>query len=212
MSLSTPDACQLILGHRTNQILISTMSAMRAVDRLSTSHRNLGCVPLMGGAAGLGLGIALARSDEQVVILDGDGSLLMQLGVLATIADQAPSGLLHFVFRNDVWFEGSANIRTPGATKASFAGFAQAAGYPNVRVIGEASSLDAAMPELLASPGPTFVELRIDPEAGDRGPWGTQNPQAEIQAQQFTRMGEEARRLRSMLAGAGHASEPRADK
>lgn len=180
------------------------MSAMRAVDRLSTSDRNLGCVPLMGGAAGLGLGIALARPNEQILVLDGDGSLLMQLGVLATIADQAPSNLVHFVFRNDVWFEGAANIRTPGAGKISFTGLARATGYPNVMEISEAETLEAAMPELLASPGPTLVELRIEPEAGDRGPWGPQNPQAEIRGQQFTRMGEEASRLRSVLAGANH--------
>lgn len=204
MSLSTPDACKTILDHRTNQVLVTTMSAMRAVDRLSASDRNLGCVPLMGGAAGLGLGIALAQPDEQVLVLDGDGSLLMQLGVLATVADQAPSNLVHFVFRNDVWFEGGANIPTPGAGKSSFAGFARAAGYPNAVEFSEADALDAAIPELLTLPGPTFVELRIDPEAGDRGPWGPQNPQAEIKDRQFTRMGEEASRLRSVLAGANH--------
>lgn len=204
MSLSTPDACQVILDHRDDQVLVTTMSAMRAVDRLSTSDRNFGCVPLMGGAAGLGLGIALAQPDEQVLVLDGDGSLLMQLGVLATIADQAPTNLVHFVFRNDVWFEGGANIRTPGAEKASFAGFARAAGYRSVTEFSEPEALETAMPELLVSPGPTFVELRVDAEAGDRGPWGPQNPQAEIRDRQFTRMGEEARRLRSVLAGANH--------
>src|SRR5947199_1153268 len=60
---------------------------------------NIGC---MGGAAALGFGIALARPERRVIVIDGDGSLLMQLGGLASIADAAPQNFYHFVLVNRI--------------------------------------------------------------------------------------------------------------
>ena len=54
----------------------------------------------MGSASSIGLGLAVARPDKKVMVLDGDGSLLMQLGSLVTIAGQSPANLYHFVFAN----------------------------------------------------------------------------------------------------------------
>ena len=62
----------------------------------------------MGGASSLGLGLALARPDRRVIVFDGDGSLLMQLGSLATIAGAAPRNLVHFLFKNGVYHTSGA--------------------------------------------------------------------------------------------------------
>ena len=57
----------------------------------------------MGSASTIGLGIALAQPQRKVIVVDGDGSLLMQLGSLVTIAGAAPANFFHFVFENGVY-------------------------------------------------------------------------------------------------------------
>src|SRR5262249_41701602 len=76
----------------------------------------------------LGLGVALARPDVPVWILDGDGSLAMQLGSLLTIASAAPRRFLHVVLNNGV-YDTSGAQPVPGEGQASFVGLAEAAGY-----------------------------------------------------------------------------------
>src|SRR5215472_3425310 len=57
--------------------------------------------PAMGGHAGLGLGLALARPDKRVMLFDSEGDIQMSLGILATVAEQAPPNLYHFVIENE---------------------------------------------------------------------------------------------------------------
>src|SRR5262245_61119578 len=82
----------------------------------------------MGGASSLGLGMALARPDRRVLVLDGDGSLLMQLGSLATVAGAAPRNLVHFLFKNGVYHTSGAQ-RIPGGLSVDFVMMARGAGY-----------------------------------------------------------------------------------
>ena len=86
---------------------------------------NRGC---MGAAAALGLGIALARPERKVLVIDGDGSLLMQLGGLATIAGSGARNFYHFVLVNGV-YETSGHQPIPAADKVDFAAMALGAGY-----------------------------------------------------------------------------------
>ena len=57
----------------------------------------------MGKASSIGLGIALARPDKKVLVIDGDGSLLMNLGSLVTVANMSPKNLVHFVYQNGTY-------------------------------------------------------------------------------------------------------------
>jgi TPP-dependent trihydroxycyclohexane-1,2-dione (THcHDO) dehydratase len=89
MNMKTIEACEVIQQTAPDAIYVTTMGAMNGMDKLEVDVLSVACVPLMGGAASLGLGIALARPDKTVLVLDGDASLLMELGGLVTVA-QAP--------------------------------------------------------------------------------------------------------------------------
>ncbi len=206
MSMSTSGAAAAIAAHRpSDAVVISTMSTLRAFPPQSPSELNLSCVPLMGGAAGLGLGIALAQPSRTVLVLDGDGSLLMQLGCLATVAGAKPEHFVHFVFANGVWFEGGADFPVPSAEDLDWAALAAAAGYPAVHSFTSQHELDDALDEILTGPSPCFVVLEIDRGLAERPPWGMDSPQEETPDLQFSRMGDEARAIRKVFQADGGA-------
>src|SRR3979411_739826 len=89
---------------------------------------HLDIVGCMGSASTIGLGVALARPERKVIVVDGDGSLLMQLGSLVTIAGAAPSNFYHFVFENGV-YETSGSQPLPAEGKFDLHEMARAAGY-----------------------------------------------------------------------------------
>lgn len=203
MPMSNAEAAQALADHRPPEaIVISTMTTLRTFPAMSPSDLNLSCVPLMGGASALGLGVALAQPDRTVIVLDGDGSLLMQLGSLATVAGAAPSNLHHVLFDNGVWFEGGANLPLPAAGRLDWAAMAAAAGYPEVHDVATVDELRSGLPLWWTSAGPRFIRLAIDSAGTDRSPWSGDNPQGETPDRQFTRMGEEARRIRARLVDA----------
>jgi phosphonopyruvate decarboxylase len=204
MAMSTEAAVSAIAAHRpVDAVAISTMSSLRFFPKMSPNPLNLSCVPLMGGASALGLGIALAQPERQVLVLDGDGSLLMQLGSLATVAGQMPANFVHFVFDNGVWFEGGADFALPAAGRLSWTALAAAVGYSSAHSFGSAERLDAELEALLRLAGPTLVRLEIDRSAADRQPWSGHNPQDETPDSQFSRMGDEARVVREALVSGG---------
>jgi phosphonopyruvate decarboxylase len=93
-----------------------------------------------------------------VLVFDGDGSLLMQLGSLATVAGARPRNLIHFLFKNGVYHTSGAQ-ETPGGLTVDFVTMARAAGYRTATAIGELEDLTRRLPTLLAAEGPSFVEL-----------------------------------------------------
>ena len=114
----------------------------------------------MGSASSIALGIALARPDRKVMVLDGDGSLLMQLGSLATIAGAAPENLYHFVFANGL-HQSTGNQPLPAQGLLDWCGMATAAGYRKAVRIEQAEDLIEQLPGVWAERGPVLVELVI---------------------------------------------------
>src|SRR5437867_8738760 len=88
----------------------------------------------MGLAPSVGLGIAVTQPDRKVVVLDGDGSLLMNLGGLATLARQAPGNLTHIVFDNES-FVSIGGFPTPTSGGVDLAAAARAAGIDDARTV-----------------------------------------------------------------------------
>lgn len=156
--MSRDAALDALARRRDSQVVVSTMTSVRPWRQRSDSDRNLFCLGFMGGASALGLGVALARPDLPVWVIDGDGSLLMQLGSLATIANAAPRKFLHIVMRNEV-YETSGGQPLPAADGLSFAGMAREAGYAHCVRFDDVETFDAELDDLLAMDGPVFVEL-----------------------------------------------------
>src|SRR5438067_2298042 len=93
VTCATEDEASAIAAARGNAICVPTMTTSPAWRTLAPDDLSIGCVGFMGGASSLGLGLALAMPERRVVVFDGDGSLLMQLGSLATIAGATPRNL-----------------------------------------------------------------------------------------------------------------------
>jgi phosphonopyruvate decarboxylase len=134
------------------------MTTAPAWRTIAPGDLSVTCVGFMGGASSLGLGLALARPDRRVLVLDGDGSLLMQLGSLATVAGAAPRNLVHFLFKNGVYHTSGAQV-IPGGLSVDFVMMAKGAGYRAAFVIDTLEDLKRRLPEILTAEGPLFVEL-----------------------------------------------------
>jgi phosphonopyruvate decarboxylase len=156
------DECFRILArHITSEAVVATYSS--AVDWVGISPRALNYTSI--GAMGLdsshGLGLALGRPDKRVVILQGDGSLLMNLGSLVTIAAAAPKNLVHLVAQNDTY---EANGRHPIPTsKVDFASMARAAGYAAAYDFSDLKIFEQQVGHVLDQDGPVFATLHIEP-------------------------------------------------
>lgn len=157
-------AIEALARHRAGCISVATMQAAAPwKDAGQAAQDHLDASGCMGSASSLGLGLALGRPDRKVIVLDGDGSLLMQLGSLVTIASLGARNLYHFVFCNGT-YESSGNQPIPGLGLTDFCALARAAGYSFAARYGDAEKLDRALPEILTELGPALLQLDIDVE------------------------------------------------
>jgi thiamine pyrophosphate-dependent acetolactate synthase large subunit-like protein len=196
MAMTPIDACKAFQEVRGQAIVVCTMTSMNVLDILAPDQPlTLSSVPLMGGAAALGLGIALAQPDRKVIVLDGDSSLLMELGVLSTVVGPSPSNFYHFVFANRVQFNGNFALGLPGEGKADFAAHATAAGYRAASHWETTKDL-SQLGDWLKQPGPRLVELEMEPSPSRLS---ADNPPAQTTDARFTRMGQEAAGIRRVF-------------
>jgi phosphonopyruvate decarboxylase len=152
------DVLRAIAAERGDAIVVPTMTTAPAWRTIAPNDLSVTCVGFMGGASSLGLGLALARPDRRVLVLDGDGSLLMQLGSLATVAGAAPRNLVHFLFKNGVYHTSGAQ-GIPGGLSVDFVMMAKGAGYRTTAVVRDLGDFKRRLRELLDAEGPVFVEL-----------------------------------------------------
>ncbi len=115
----------------------------------------------MGLAVPIALGVALAQPGRRVFALEGDGSLLMQLGCLATVAALAPKNLVIVVMDNGV-YQITGSQPTPAAGHADFVAMARAAGIAQSAWVADEEDFERLIDAALAQEGPTFIAARID--------------------------------------------------
>jgi phosphonopyruvate decarboxylase len=129
---------------------------------LSPSDLNFTFVKAMGQLAPYGLGLALAFPDRRVIVIDGDGGLLMNLGCLVTVANAGPRNLIHLTCNNGM-YETSGGQVIPARERINFPGFARAAGYRAVHQVDNLKEWERLIPRLLSAEGPVFVNLIVAP-------------------------------------------------
>jgi len=158
MALKPEDVLRAIAAARGDAICVPTMTTSPAWRTLAPDDLSIGCVGFMGGASSLGLGLALAMPARRVVVFDGDGSLLMQLGSLATIAGAAPRNLTHLIFKNGVYHTSGAQ-EIPGGLTVDFVQMAKGAGYRKAYAVTDTGDFTRRLPSMLTDEGPVLVEL-----------------------------------------------------
>jgi len=117
----------------------------------------------MGGAAMIGLGLALAQPSRRVLVITGDGEMLMATGALATIAVQRPANLALVVFDNEHYGE-TGMQQTHTAHGVDLPGVAAACGFAHTETIRDEAELEAALPAIRTRPGPVFFSIKVRAE------------------------------------------------
>ncbi len=158
------ECLQLIADQRTDEIVVTTMGSSVPWGKISTHPLDFASVgSAMGHAADFALGIALAVPDRRVVVINGDGSMLMCLGTLATITalNAPPLNYLLFVCDNGS-YEVTGNQPVPdGNTRFSWPTIAKGAGFEKVYEFDNSEKLAAELPSIWHETGPIFVSLKI---------------------------------------------------
>ena len=149
---------------RDDAVVIHTMSVGRPwAETSDLPARDIPVAGAMGKASSFAMGLALSQPDTKVIVLDGDGSLSMNLGTLATIAGKRPKNLYHFVMNNGVYaVTGGQPI--PGGGRVSFTEMAEGAGYAATYEFDDLEDFTIQIEEILKQEGPVFITIKAEPE------------------------------------------------
>ena len=153
-------AFEALAAVRGDAIVVATYSSAFEWERIAPSPLNLPATGAMGQGSSHALGLALGLPETKVIVLDGDGSLLMNLGSLVTIAAAAPENLVHFACENGV-YEANGSHPIPGNGIVDFAGMAHAAGYRHTFVFSDLATFTAELPRVMQLDGPVFATLKL---------------------------------------------------
>lgn len=176
--MSQMDALRALhVARRADDVVITSMGAARDWMVLGAGALDLPLVPSsMGTAPAIGLGIALAQPTRRVIVVNGDGAMLMNLGSLVTITAAAPTNLVLILADNGV-YEVTGAQPTPGSPGAradgisvDFLGMARAAGFRSAHRWSSAAEWARHVAHVLDGPGPTFVLLDVARVPGAVGP------------------------------------------
>ncbi|MEX2177082.1 MAG: thiamine pyrophosphate-dependent enzyme [Gemmatimonadaceae bacterium] len=162
--ISLDDALTAVRGvRREDDVVVTTMAAAKVwMDLGPVRPLDLVFVPsCMGHATSFGLGIALAQPERRIIVCNGDGSMLMNLGSLVTIAAQAPPNLCVVIVDNGVYEVTGAQ---PLPARPDFGALARASGIANVHHFVDATEWSGAAGRVLAARGPTVVVVGIEAE------------------------------------------------
>jgi thiamine pyrophosphate-dependent acetolactate synthase large subunit-like protein len=171
------EALEVLAACRGRHLVLTTHGSVDDWVSLSDTPLDFACVPTsMGQGPAIALGLALAQPHHGVVLVCGDGHLLMSLGCLVTLADH-PADLFLIVADNGA-YEVTGGQPTPGAGRTNFAGLARAAGIRRVYSCQTLEQWRAIAPEALRGPGPVVVWLSVQARPAQRAP-AAMRPMAE---------------------------------
>jgi thiamine pyrophosphate-dependent acetolactate synthase large subunit-like protein len=163
------DALEVLARHRGDKVVITTMASVAVWPTLSDTPLDFNYIPSsMGQGPALGLGLALAVPGRGVIVVNGDGSMLMNLGSLVTIAAY-PADLYLLIMQNDL-YEVTGGQALVGAGQVDYAGLARAAGIRRVYAFDSLTDWAQQAAEVLNGPGPVACCLKIVGRLGQKTP------------------------------------------
>jgi sulfopyruvate decarboxylase subunit beta len=162
-------ALEVVAAHRGERIVITTMGSIAFWPQLSDSPLDFAYIPsAMGHGPDLGLGLALAQPQRGVIVVNGDGCMLMNLGALVTLANQ-PANLFLLIIDNGI-YEVTGGQTHAGAGHTDFAGLARSAGIRRVYTFDTIETWKTGAAEALAGTGPVVVWLKVEGKLGQKTP------------------------------------------
>ena len=156
------DCLRSVYGELEDCLVVTIMGAV-AAELQSLGHRPnfFYLLHAMGLASSTGLGLALCLPEQRVIVLDGDGSLLMNLGTLSTMARYRPKNLVHVVFDNESLLS-VGGFPTATSTGTDLEGIARAAGIPRTATVRSVDSFKAAVTEAVHGHELTTIIAKVE--------------------------------------------------
>lgn len=199
------DCLKAIAPHFGEELVVTNLGAVRHEWQALRPHPGNYHLQNLGLTSSMALGLALALPHRKVVAFDGDGSLLLNLGSLATIANQHPKNLVHVVFDNEC-YESSRGAPTATAGKADLAAIAQGAGFANVMTANSVAEFEQGFLRALKTNDLSFILAKVETGAGDV-------PAAALDSAEnkylFVRYIEKSENLKILTSTLSRASEAR---
>ena len=153
----------IVNRYRDNAVVVPAMRANIGWAEVSDNvTRDVPASGAMGKTNSFALGVALARPEEKVIIFDGDGSLLMNLGALVTIANKAPTNLYHFVIDNGVYAT-TGGQEVPGAQTTDYEEMGRSAGYAHSYSFEDLEDFATQAEQIMSEEGPTLIAVKTVP-------------------------------------------------
>jgi sulfopyruvate decarboxylase subunit beta len=156
------DALKSVYDRLADRVVITIMGAV-AAELQAIGHRpnHFYLQHAMGLASSMGLGVALTRPELSVVVFDGDGSILMNLGGLTTLARYRPRNLVHVVFDNESLLS-VGGFPTATSTGSDIAAMAAAAGVPRTSTVRTVEDFVAAFDDAIAARELATIVAKVD--------------------------------------------------
>jgi sulfopyruvate decarboxylase subunit beta len=152
----------------TDQLVVTSLSGQRVEWGHLSKHQGNLLLGSMGNALAVGLGLALAVPKRQVIVLESDGSLLLSLFNLPTVANMNPANLAIFVFDNQTYSGTKISEPTATAGKTDLAGMARSAGIEHALTVRDVAAFKKEAQEAIAERGLRFVIAKVEESRGHR--------------------------------------------
>ena len=162
--IDAADVFKAFQEHRGDAIVAPTGTAGSHWRDFSTNERrDISLGGAMGQTTSAALGLALGLPDEKVVLFDAEGSLLMNLGALATVAGKKPANFYHFVLDNECYAT-TGGQPVPNSQEIDYALMAKGAGYASTHNFDDLEEFATSVGDIMQETGPVFVSVKVTPE------------------------------------------------
>jgi sulfopyruvate decarboxylase subunit beta len=195
------DCLKAIAPRFGDALVVTNIGAVRHEWQALRPHHGNFHLQNLGLTSSMALGLALALPHRKVVAFDGDGSLLLNLGSLATIANQHPKNLVHIVFDNEC-YESSRGAPTATSGHADLAAVARGCGFGNVITATTLPEFETGFTQAFASNDLHFLLAKVEPGAGDVPPAALDSPENKYLFVRYIEKSENIKILTSTLSRA----------